>query len=94
MISRENNTAVFTDGKFRLRCRLMPCIYSEMAAVHLERSTMMRMPAFDFRQDAEARNIGDQFMFGRALMVCPVLRAEKRWRRQPEGISARGLQPV
>lgn len=57
----------------RLRYMLIPYAYSEMAAVHFERSTLMRMLAFDFRTDAVARNISDQFMFGRALMICPVL---------------------
>ena len=57
----------------RLRYRLMPYIYSEMAAVHFDRATMLRMLAFDFREDKIARNIGDQFMFGRSVMVCPIL---------------------
>ena len=57
----------------RLRYRLMPYLYSEMAAVHFDRSTMLRMLAFDFREDKVARNIPDQFMFGRSLMVCPVV---------------------
>ena len=51
----------------------MPYLYSEMAAVHFDRSTMLRMLAFDFREDKVARNIPDQFMFGRSLMVCPVV---------------------
>lgn len=57
----------------RLRYMLMPYIYSEMAAVHFEHSTLLRMLAFDFRNDAVARDIPDQFMFGRALMICPVV---------------------
>lgn len=57
----------------RLRYMLMPYIYSEMAAVHFERSTMLRMLAFDFRTDAVARNVVDQFMFGKSLMICPIV---------------------
>lgn len=57
----------------RLRYMLLPYTYSEMAAIHFKRSTMMRMLAFDFRQDPIARNIPDQFMFGHALMICPIL---------------------
>lgn len=57
----------------RLRYMLIPYAYSEMAAVHFERSTMLRMLAFDFRKDAVARNIPDQFMFGRGLMICPIV---------------------
>ena len=56
-----------------LRYRLMPYIYSEMAAVHFDRATMLRMLAFDFRKDRVARKVKDQFLFGRSLMVCPVL---------------------
>ena len=57
----------------RLRCRLMPYLYSEMAAVHFDRSTMLRMLAFDFREDKVARNIPDQFMLGRGLIGNPAL---------------------
>lgn len=61
----------------RLRYSLMPYLYSEMAAVHFECSTLMRMLAFDFRQDPVARNLTDQFMFGHALMICPVVTPAK-----------------
>lgn len=57
----------------KLRYALIPYIYSEMAAVHFDHSTIMRMLAFDFRTDKTARNINDQFMFGSSLMVCPIL---------------------
>ena len=57
----------------RTRYRLMPYLYSEMARVSLERSTLMRMLAFDFRSDRKALNVSDQFMLGQALMVCPIL---------------------
>jgi len=56
-----------------LRMKLIPYIYSLSAAVTLERGTMMRMLAFDFRGDMDAINIKDQFMLGKNLMVCPVL---------------------
>ena len=57
----------------KLRYTLMPYIYSEMARVHFDGTSMMRMLAFDFRQDSTARNIDDQFMFGHSMMVCPVV---------------------
>jgi alpha-D-xyloside xylohydrolase len=34
--------------------------------------TMLRMLAFDFAEDAIARVVDDQFLFGSSLMVCPV----------------------
>jgi alpha-D-xyloside xylohydrolase len=33
---------------------------------------MLRMLAFDFRDDPHVHDIADQFMFGPALMICPV----------------------
>ena len=59
----------------RLRYRLLPYIYSIAAAETLHHYTMMRMLAFDFRDDGRVLEIDDQFMFGPALMVCPVTEA-------------------
>jgi len=56
----------------RLRYRLMPYIYS-LAGWETHRDyTMLRALAFDFRSDPQVYDIRDQFMFGPALMVCPV----------------------
>jgi alpha-D-xyloside xylohydrolase len=59
----------------RLRYRLLPYIYSLAAAETLRDDTLMRMLAFDFRHDRRVFDICDQFLFGRAMMVCPVTRA-------------------
>jgi alpha-D-xyloside xylohydrolase len=56
----------------KLRYRLMPYIYALAGHVTHRHDTMMRMLAFDFRDDPVACRIDDQFMFGRALMACPV----------------------
>jgi alpha-D-xyloside xylohydrolase len=37
--------------------------------------TMMRMLAFDFRHDPKVYDIVDQYMFGPAIMVCPMTEA-------------------
>ena len=50
----------------------MPYIYSIAARVWRDDYTMLRMLAFDFANDATAREIKDQFLFGDCLMVCPV----------------------
>ena len=66
---------VFYDAleKFlRLRYRLMPYIYSLAGMVTHEDYTMMRALPFDFRCDPDTYNVGDQFMFGPALLVSPV----------------------
>jgi alpha-D-xyloside xylohydrolase len=57
----------------RLRYRLMPYIYSLAWRTTSEGYTPMRALAMDFRTDTRALNIGDQFMFGPALLVNPVM---------------------
>ncbi len=59
----------------KLRYRLMPYIYSLAWKVTSEGYTMTRALPFDFPDDAKVRTIADQFMFGPALMVSPVVTA-------------------
>lgn len=59
----------------RLRYHLLPYIYSVSWMVTDQDYTMMRPLAMDFPTDATAWNTADQFMFGPALMVCPVITA-------------------
>jgi alpha-D-xyloside xylohydrolase len=56
----------------RLRYRLIPYIYSLAGMVTHEDYTMMRALPFDFRCDPDTYDIGDQFMFGPALLVNPI----------------------
>ncbi len=56
----------------RLRYRLLPYIYSLAWKTTSEGYTLMRPLVMDFRTDERAANIGDQFMFGPALLVNPV----------------------
>ena len=56
----------------RLRYHLMPYIYSIAAWVHLMDYTMMRALPMDFPDDKSVVDIKDQWMFGPALMACPV----------------------
>jgi alpha-D-xyloside xylohydrolase len=56
----------------RLRYRLLPYIYSVAWRVTNEGYTMMRPLVMDFRTDVRAQNVGDQFLFGPALLVNPV----------------------
>ncbi len=55
-----------------LRYRLMPYIYSVAWKVTSQNYTPMRALVMDFRLDPRAWNIGDQFMFGPAILVNPV----------------------
>ncbi len=56
----------------RRRYELMPYIYSTAGKTWLEDGSMMRHLVFDYPEDAAARNIFDQYLFGESLMVCPV----------------------
>ena len=65
----------------KLRYRMMPYIYSNAWKVSSEDYTMQRPLVMDFRADPQTWNIGDQFLFGPALMVSPVEEAKVRERR-------------
>jgi alpha-D-xyloside xylohydrolase len=56
----------------RLRYRLLPYIYSLAWKTTSEAYTPMRPLVMDFRTDARAADIGDQFMYGPAFLVSPV----------------------
>ena len=56
----------------KLRYRLMPYLYSMAGWVHFDDYTMMRPLVMDFTDDHKVYNIKDQWMFGPALMACPV----------------------
>ena len=59
----------------KLRYRLMPYIYSLAWKVTSEDYTIQRPLVMDWRTDEKTWNVSDQFMFGPALMVNPVLKA-------------------
>ena len=65
----------------KLRYRLMPYIYSLAWKVASEDYTMQRPLVMDWRTDAQTWNLGDEFMFGPALLVSPVLQAGATTRR-------------
>ncbi len=71
----------------RLRYRLMPYLYSLAGAVHFEDYTIMRGLPMDFPNDPAVRDLSDQWMFGPALMPCPVYEYKARSREVyfPEG---------
>ena len=61
----------------KLRYRLMPYLYSMAGMVHLKDYTMMRALVMDFNGDDKVLDIKDQWMFGPALMACPVGKYEQ-----------------
>ncbi len=64
----------------RLRYRLLPYVYSTAWRVTSAGATMMRGLAFDFRDDRKVADIDDQYLFGPALMACPVTEHKARSR--------------
>jgi alpha-D-xyloside xylohydrolase len=54
------------------RYRMLPYIYSVAWQVTSADSTMMRALALDFREDAKALTIDDEYLFGPSLLVAPV----------------------
>jgi alpha-D-xyloside xylohydrolase len=77
----ESSPAYQAQLKFdRLRYRLLPYVYSLAGAVTQEGGTIMRPLVMDFREDAKAREIGDQYLFGPALLVSPVTEYRARSR--------------
>jgi alpha-D-xyloside xylohydrolase len=55
-----------------LRYRLLPYIYSTSWEVTNSQSSMMRALMMDFPGDNKALDINDEYMFGKAILVCPV----------------------
>jgi len=63
-----------------LRYRLLPYIYSNAGDVVLNSGSMMRPLMFDFASDKKAVALGDEYMFGRSLLVKPVTDPLYTWR--------------
>ena len=64
----------------KLRYNLMPYIYSLAGMTYFNDYTIMRPLVMDFTADCNVNNIGDQYMFGPALMVAPVYQYGARTR--------------
>ncbi|MBB3188768.1 glycoside hydrolase family 31 protein [Microbacter margulisiae] len=64
----------------RLRYRLMPYIYTLDGMTYLDNYTIMRPLAMNFESDSKTFDVKDQYMFGPALMVCPVYKYLARTR--------------
>jgi len=65
----------------KFRYRLMPYIYSLTGMVTQMDYTIMRALIMDFGTDKNVLKIGDQFMFGPALMINPVTEYKARKRQ-------------
>lgn len=56
-----------------LRYSLLPYIYSTSWEVSAHQSSMIRALFMDFASDKKVWDINDQYMFGKSLLVCPVI---------------------
>ena len=61
-----------------LRYHLLPYIYSTSWDVSQNDGTFMRPLIMDFAADKHTHNIGNEYMFGRSLLVAPVTKYEAR----------------
>ncbi len=75
--SVEYKSMVYYD---KLRYSLMPYIYTLAGKTYHNDYTIMRALVMDFADDTNVHNIGDQYMLGPALMVCPVYKYKARSR--------------
>ena len=65
----------------QLRYRLMPYIYSLAGMTYFRDYTIMRPLVMDFTTDTQVYDVGDQFLFGPALMAAPVYQYGARSRQ-------------
>jgi len=60
------------DKYINLRYMLLPYIYSTSWNVTANQGSMMRALVMDFAKDKNALDINNEYMFGKAFLVCPV----------------------
>jgi alpha-D-xyloside xylohydrolase len=75
--SPEYDAMVWVD---KLRYRLLPYTYTLAADVFHKDGTIMRGVSFDFMDDVAARNLRDEYLFGKAFLVAPVTKYQARSR--------------
>lgn len=68
------------------RMNILPYIYSEAQQCTEDGTPLMRAMMIDFPEDPEAYDLEEQYMFGRSLLVAPVLEEADR----KGNLSARG----
>ncbi len=78
-IAPDNHPAYQTITYYiQLRYKLMPYIYTLAGMAHFNDYTIMRPMVMNFPNDTKVVNIGDQYMFGPSMMVCPVYEYKSR----------------
>lgn len=73
-----------------LRYSLLPYIYSTSWEVTDKQSSFMRALVMDFAKDKHVWDINDQFMFGKSILVAPVVNAQYTPEKKIEGAEEEG----
>ncbi len=60
----------------KLKCRLMPYLYSQATLAHREGIPMLRAMLLEFPEDPASDTLDRQYMLGDSLLVAPVFNAE------------------
>jgi alpha-D-xyloside xylohydrolase len=71
----DDRTQAIMRDYLNLRYRLLPYLYSVAWQVTADGGTFMQPLVMDFPQDPHVLNIGNQYLFGPAIMVTPVTTA-------------------
>lgn len=72
-ISKKGDWPYDSEEKYiNLRYALLPYLYSTAWDITNNAGSMLRALAMDFNHDNKVHNIGNQYMFGKALLVTPV----------------------
>ena len=64
----------------RIRHSLVPYLYSEFLKAALQDEMMFRPLAFDFADDADAKQVDDQLLLGNELMIAPIYKQNAKGR--------------
>ena len=64
------------EKQIRLRDRLIPYLYSTAWQVTSNNDSYMRPLFADFAADKRVWNMADEFMFGRSILACPIVKAQ------------------
>ena len=77
----DSSPAYKAELKFdRVRYRLLPYVYSLAGGVTQDGGTIMRPLVMDFRADAKAHDVSDEYMFGPSFLISPVTTYKARSR--------------
>ncbi|PXV87768.1 alpha-D-xyloside xylohydrolase [Lachnotalea glycerini] len=73
---------------FEIRMQLLPYLYSAFVEYYQNGTPPIRALVMDYSNDEQVRNIDDEYMFGKSLLVCPLTIEDKITRQiyLPEGV--------